>query len=100
MAIELRPWPGRDDDDAIGRDTGDDLVIHYAPDGAPRLWEIEHASRHHDLAEELWIAGLALELQALLELLLGDEVEAEEYGSEQAVFHREDAPGVEEVERS
>ena len=46
MAIELRPWPGRDDEDAIGRDAGDDLVIHYAPDGAPWLWEIEHASRH------------------------------------------------------
>lgn len=46
MAIELRPWPGRDDEDAIGRDAGDDLVIHYAPDGRPWLWEIEHASRH------------------------------------------------------
>lgn len=45
MAIELRPWPDRNDDDAIGRDTGDDPVIHYAPDGAPWLWEIEHASR-------------------------------------------------------
>jgi hypothetical protein len=46
MAIELRPWPGREDEDAIGRDAGDDLVIHDAPDGAPWLWEIEHASRH------------------------------------------------------
>ena len=35
MAIELRPWPGRDDDDAIGRDAGDDLVIHYALRTAP-----------------------------------------------------------------
>jgi hypothetical protein len=46
MAIEIRPWPGRDDDDAIGRDADDDLIIHYAPDGAPWLWEIEHTSRH------------------------------------------------------
>ena len=46
MAVELRPWPGQDEDDAIGRDAGDDLVIHYAPDGALWLWEIEHASRH------------------------------------------------------
>lgn len=46
MAIEVRPWPGRDKDDAIGRDSGLDLVIHYAPDGSPWLWEIEHASLH------------------------------------------------------
>lgn len=46
MAIEVRPWPGRDDGDSIGRDAGDDLVVHCAPDGAPWLWEIEHASRH------------------------------------------------------
>jgi hypothetical protein len=45
MAIEIRPWPGPDDDDAIARNAGDDLVIHYAPDGSPWLWEIEHASR-------------------------------------------------------
>ena len=45
MAVEVRPWPGRDDDDGIGRDAGEDLVIHYAPDGQPWLWEIEHASR-------------------------------------------------------
>ena len=46
MAVEIRPWPGPENDDAIGRDAGEDLVIHYAPDGAPWLWEIEHASRH------------------------------------------------------
>ena len=45
MAIELRPWPGGDGD-AVGYDAGPDLVIHDAPDGAPWLWEIEHASRH------------------------------------------------------
>ena len=46
MAVEIRPWPGRQDDDGIARDAGVDLVIHYAPDGQPWLWEIEHASRH------------------------------------------------------
>jgi uncharacterized protein YuzE len=25
---------------------GEDLVIHYAPDGEPYAWEIEHASKH------------------------------------------------------
>lgn len=48
MAIELRPWP----EDATapnaigGEDAGDDLVVHYAADGEPWLWEIEHASKH------------------------------------------------------
>ena len=49
MAIELRPWPedGGDDANAIGgEDAGEDLVIHYAADGEPWLWEIEHASAH------------------------------------------------------
>jgi hypothetical protein len=46
MAVEIRPWPGQEDDDGIARDAGVDLVIHYAPDGQPWLWEIEHASRH------------------------------------------------------
>jgi hypothetical protein len=46
MAVEIRPWPGGEDDDGIARDAGVDLVIHYASDGQPWLWEIEHASRH------------------------------------------------------
>lgn len=49
MAIELRPWPGPSgvSADAIGgEDAGPDLVIHYAADGRPWLWEIEHASTH------------------------------------------------------
>jgi len=49
MAIELRPWPEMSDGDkakAGGEDAGEDLVIHYAPDGEPWLWEIEHASKH------------------------------------------------------
>jgi uncharacterized protein YuzE len=47
MAIELRPWPGDGDPGEIGgQDAGEDLVIHYAADGQPWLWEIEHASVH------------------------------------------------------
>jgi uncharacterized protein YuzE len=49
MAIEIRPWPGGRGPTAKavgGEDAGDDLVIHYAPDGEPWLWEIEHASAH------------------------------------------------------
>jgi uncharacterized protein YuzE len=46
MAIEIRPWPGGRGRAAGGEDAGEDLVIHYAPDGEPWLWEIEHASVH------------------------------------------------------
>jgi uncharacterized protein YuzE len=48
MAIELRRWPEVVGDQAQtgGEDAGEDLVIHYAPDGEPWLWEIEHASAH------------------------------------------------------
>jgi uncharacterized protein YuzE len=48
MAIELRPWPGDVGNPAEvgGQDEGDDLVVHYAADGKPWLWEIEHASAH------------------------------------------------------
>jgi hypothetical protein len=49
MAIELRPYPaGASGDPAQvgGQDEGEDLVVHYAADGKPWLWEIEHASRH------------------------------------------------------
>ena len=49
MAIELRRWPEALDGDQTqlgGEDAGEDLVIHYAPDGKPWLWEIEHASTH------------------------------------------------------
>jgi hypothetical protein len=61
MAIEIRPWAGQEDDDGIARDAGVDLVIHYAPDGAPWLWEnreIEHASRHPE-----YIAAAMIELR-------------------------------------
>lgn len=47
MSIEVRPWPTADGGNAAeigGEDAGDDLVIHYAADGQPWLWEIEHAS--------------------------------------------------------
>jgi antitoxin HicB len=46
MAIEMRPWPGHEDDIALAHEVGADLVVHYADDGKPWLWEIEHASRH------------------------------------------------------
>jgi hypothetical protein len=49
MAIELRPWPaGTAKEPALmgGEDAGVDLVIHYAADGQPWLWELEHASQH------------------------------------------------------
>lgn len=48
MAIEVRPWPGGigDRENVGGEDAGEDLVIHYAADGEPWLWEIEHASAH------------------------------------------------------
>jgi uncharacterized protein YuzE len=49
MAIEVRPWPeGQkgDRNEVGGQDAGEDLVIHYAADGRPWLWEIEHASSH------------------------------------------------------
>ena len=49
MAIELRPYPGSASGDVAqvgGQDEAEDLVVHYAADGAPWLWEIEHASAH------------------------------------------------------
>ncbi len=48
LAIEVRPWPGDVGDPSLvgGQDAGEDLVIHYAGDGEPWLWEIEHASAH------------------------------------------------------
>ena len=67
MAIELRPWPegtasGRSQNG--GEDAGEDLVIHYAADGEPWLWEIEHASVHPEhiaaaLAEVRRLAQIA-----------------------------------------
>ena len=49
MAIEIRPWPEATDGDPDqigGEDAGPDLVVRYAPDGQPWLWEIERASTH------------------------------------------------------
>jgi len=49
LAIEIRPWPdgsAGDADQVGGEDAAEDLVIHYAADGQPWLWEIEHASAH------------------------------------------------------
>lgn len=69
MAIEVRPWPkGINDEDREigGEDAGEDLVIHYAADGKPWLWEIEHASRHPEhiaaaLAELKRLSAIAAE---------------------------------------
>ena len=44
MAIEIRPWPegaGDNRREIGGEDAGEDLVIHYAADGQPWMWEIE-----------------------------------------------------------
>ncbi len=53
MRIEFRSWPSpmaTDRPELIGgEDAGEDLVIHYGPDGQPFAWEIESASRHPDL---------------------------------------------------
>ncbi len=52
MAIEVRPWPEMAEGNPTeigGEDAGEDLVIHYAADGQPWLWEIEHASTHPEL---------------------------------------------------
>jgi hypothetical protein len=46
MQVELRPWPGGEGENYGGEDAGPDLVIHYAPDGTPWMWEIENASTH------------------------------------------------------
>jgi uncharacterized protein YuzE len=49
LAIEIRSWPegtAGDPDQIGGEDAGEDLVVHYAADGLPWLWEIEHASAH------------------------------------------------------
>jgi uncharacterized protein YuzE len=67
MAIELRPWPGDmagNWSQIGGEDAGEDLVIHYAADGEPWLWEIEHASMHPEhiataLAEVRRLAKIA-----------------------------------------
>jgi hypothetical protein len=64
MALELRPWPEATDDSAAqvgGEDGGEDLVIHYAADGEPWLWEIEHASRHPE-----YIAAALVQLRSRL----------------------------------
>ena len=61
MLVELRPWPGGPNDPrAGGQDAGDDLMIHYAPDGRPWAWEIEYASRHPELLGDALRAMRAL----------------------------------------
>ncbi len=59
MLVELRPWPGGEpaSPSAGGEDAGPDLVIHYAPDGEPWAWEIEHASDHPELISKALVAA-------------------------------------------
>jgi uncharacterized protein YuzE len=59
MLVELRPWPGGEPTapTAGGEDAGPDLVVHYAPDGKPWAWEIEHASHHPELISQALIAA-------------------------------------------
>jgi hypothetical protein len=54
LLVELRPWPGDAEagEPSGGEDAGQDLVIHYAPDGHPWAWEIEHASEHPELVAQ------------------------------------------------
>lgn len=52
MWVELRSWPedGEGDDAKVGgRELEPDLVVHYARDGQPWAWEVEHASQRPDL---------------------------------------------------
>jgi hypothetical protein len=53
LLVEIRPWPGSKpsevNEEVGGEDAEDGLVIHYAPDGMPHAYEIEHASARPDL---------------------------------------------------
>lgn len=50
LRVELREWPpGGDQAEVGGEDAETDLVIHYAADGKPWAWEVEHASKRPDL---------------------------------------------------
>lgn len=69
------PPAGREDEDGIGRDAGEDLVIHYTPDGEPWLWEIEHASRHPER-----ITNALAELQRHSAVELGTKVAPKAFG--------------------
>jgi hypothetical protein len=63
MQVELRPWPGGEGENYGGEDAGPDLVIHYAPDGTPWMWEIENASQHPE-----HIAAALAEMRRLMAL--------------------------------
>jgi hypothetical protein len=54
MQVELRPWPGGEGENYGGEDAGPGLVIHYAPDGTPWMWEIENASTHPEHSPPHW----------------------------------------------
>ena len=53
LLVEIRPWPASKpsevNEEVGGEDEEEGLVIHYAPDGLPHAYEIEHASARPDL---------------------------------------------------
>ena len=53
LLVEIRPWPGAAPAEVNkqvgGQDAEHRLVVHYAPDGLPHAFEIEHASQRPDL---------------------------------------------------
>lgn len=52
LYVEVRAWPGEPDqvnDRVGGEEVEPDLVVHFAPDGRPFAFEVEHASARPDL---------------------------------------------------
>ena len=52
LYVEVRSWPGSLDEvseQAGGEEVEPDFVIHFAPDGRPFAYEVEHASLRPDL---------------------------------------------------
>jgi hypothetical protein len=53
LLVELRPWPSASpaevNDEVGGEDVEPGLVVHYAPEGRPHAFEVEHASERPDL---------------------------------------------------
>lgn len=60
LLVELRPWPSpapeEVNEEVGGKDAGEDLVVHYGPDGGPHAFEIEHASERPDLIARALLA--------------------------------------------
>lgn len=52
LYVEIRPWPGEPEvlnEQVGGEEVERGLVVHFAPDGLPFAYEIEHASARADL---------------------------------------------------